>query len=581
MKILRFVHTHFLWLMPLVVFVSAVLPKLSYSTLSSEFDPYYHHAHSLTYTSGEPFMYPVFSLVNLYQTDLWFLYHLVLGQFMWLLSLLSVDAILANKIFHAFLGALVFMMIFIVARSLARALGTWQQTLLPSVPYATPLSAQTIGIFAVAFLMLAPLHSTSFLYRVLSNERPHIFIIILTLAIVPILLHRRYWWLAIIGAIAALSYSFSFIILMPIVVLIGVWIVIRRQSDMKWYVPTIAFGVAMIGLGIGVLLHPTSYGYLVAGLGQTSYAVLSSLFSWTGLFGTSNVLPPGEMRFLPSEISFSFGILVSVLLMIGYLGILFHRRAAVRYSHEAVVFIAVLVIGLLFTMLQVAIPRAVEYGFPFLSCALAILVGQLLWPIVKGYSTVLREREGEFGDTYRSMSRAVADLSSDARLRKGMVALLIAVVFFAPLANSLVMTVEREIFNDIEYQGATQYLSTAPDHLLLIEYFHDYPTLIYTNPAVRVSVGFDSRFLHLYNPDLGNDITNFWGHTAACQLKTCAQPPGIITERMKTSGITHILVDTKSVAEAALITYLEGSDDVRMVYRDDKYTNIILYEILF
>ncbi len=581
MKILGFVNNHFIWLMPLSIFVSALLPKLTYSTLSSELDAYYHHAHSLTYATGETFQYPVFSLVNVHQTDLWFLYHFILGGFIKLLQFGTIDPIVANKIFHALLATGVFVLIYLTARELARALAPWHKNLFSDLPYSAPLTPHVIGMLSVAFILLAPLHNTAFLYRIVSNERPHVFAIILTLGVVLALLRGRYWWLLLIGAVSALSYSFSLIILLPILAFFGTQLIFYRYTRVPITTSLLAVLVSTAGIAVGTLLHPSSYGYLIAGLGQTSFAIGHSLFSWTGWFGPGTILAPAEMKFMPSEISFGFGLMVCILIGLAYLSVILYRQSTYNFTLQSLVFYSSLLIGLSFTLLQVLIPRTVEYGLSFFTCTLAVIIGQLVWPHTVGYHQLFSSRVGELGDVYRKISHMIIDTISDNRLRLGFVLIGSLIIIFAPIANTTALMLLEKKFDDTMYKGITDYLSVIPNHTLLTEHFDVYPMLIYTSPKVAISTGLDSRFLHLYNPVLSDAVTLFWGHTLECRRgeSVCTKTTGVLSKTLTDNRITHILVNEESVDDASFMTNLIANPDVRLVYRDERYSNLTLYEI--
>ncbi len=578
MEILRFIHNHFIWFMPALVFVSILLPKISQPTLSSPLDPYYHHAHSLSYIHGDVFNYPVFSLVNVYQTDLWFLYHLAIAVSVVVAEFFAINSILANKIFHAALGAGVFLMIYLTARELARRVGEWHRTLIPGAPYLHVLSAHTIGVLAVIFLFLPPLHNMHFMYRILINERPHLIAIMLTLAVVIALLRRSIWWLVFIGILSALFYSFSPIILLPLFVLAGVVALTWKKTEMPRHTPFIALFTAVLGLGIGILLHPTSYGYFIAGVGQTTLAILHSLVVWTGWFGSSNVSAPVEM-FISYQSKYNVMLLGSVALALFYLIILVHRKATLHYSRDANIFIMVLVTGLLFTLIQIIIPRTVEYGLPFFACALAVIIGQLVWPIITGYHRTFNRRIGEIGDVYRKLTNEVKELVQDVRLKVALSTIAIIVILGAPVSISMALVYKSDVFDDTRYAGLASYLATIEDPIVLTEYFHEYPLLIYSDSRLAITSGFDSRFIYFYDPELSNAITTFWGHTYLCHIGTCDTDLGVITETLTENGITHILVLEEDLREKTLLSKLQSSEQLTLVYSDEDDPSITLYQI--
>ncbi len=579
MKSWRFVYKNFLPILCIVIFVSTLVPKLFLDGLSTSDDPYYHAAHAAAYYFGEPLILPQFSPLATHPTDPWYLYHWGMVPFIAMFASQGAPGVLlASKIYHAVLATGMFALFFVIVRSTATALiPLYEELLARTVPRAVPPDAfarpQSVAIGSVVFLFLYDLGSVSdFIHRTLTLDRPHVVMIGLVLVAFWALVHRRVWTMLAVSGVAALTYSISVLILLPVCAALAWWLLGMRTSAIG--IPTLYLSSASIaGIALGIAIHPQSMNYISSGILMHVYAVYHS-FTWWVSDATGRVSPPSEMFLLQSPPTLLQLCACGCGVFVMYLLYRYRRRS----EHPWLLLIVMTAsgIGLFFTFVQIFIPRATEYSIPFLALTTACTLGFTVVPVLRVTHRTLLKRGGEIGDLYRNAAAAMLSVSADTRLRVTVGSMALILTLTVPLLMHGSILAKKVPHDYTRYAEVTEYLSAQPDHLLLTDRFDLYPQLVFLAPHNKYATGMDSRFIGLYDQTLASDVAAFWNKDT-CTSSTCEIPS--IPESFRTHHITHVLIDANTVgkpyADAIAI-----SPEFQLVLTDSRNPEVLLYEIV-
>jgi hypothetical protein len=569
-----FLYRHFLVLLALSTFIGTLVPKLFTTGFLNGDDPYYHTAHSLAYATGASLAFPAFSPLAIHPADPWFLYHVGMVPFVWLGQSFGDGGIfIAAEVYHAVLVTVFFVTFFLVVRSLAVAMLPVSRAVIEKgmklvIDASLFPSPQSVAIVATT---LAFLTTQQFVFRTIVIERPHIVMMTLTLAACWAILHGRTWSTVVIAAMAALSYSISVLILLPIAAMAVLWLLYDRSRPLG-----IAFGRALVatiaGLIIGIMLHPEPYGYLVNGILIHLYAVGHALVWWADSANTAT--PPAEMFLLRHPPSI---IQIGMAAMIGFAIVRMFANRTVAYTIPAFVFLVMGSIGVFFTAVQVVIPRAVEYAVPFTTATFTIMAMYGAWPVIRYSHYTLTNRNGEIGDCYRHVTDRAREIVTDRRIQNLWVLFSVTALVGGPLLLHIAMYRNAETADYTRYRDVAAHLQMIPHHLVLTERFDMYPQLIFHGPSNRYSTGMDSRFIDLYDEILAHDVRTFW-QGDQCVTPSCEADKAVPASFYE-HGITHVLVD-EAKADATIAAFITSSEAFTRVYTDSRYPEVQLYELL-
>jgi len=574
-------------LLPLYIFAGvfffSLIPQLFLPGFSSSDDPYYHVIHANSYWKNSAMEYPAFSTLSVKPIDLWFLYHILMSPFTAFFDGDNYEAlILGSKLYHAILAGILYMVVYFSGKAYA-------EKLLPARSgrgntenaYASP---RVIGFFSVLALIVIP---QSFAVRTLILSRPHVFMIILTMLAMLSIMKKRYFFLFVVSALAPLSYSFSLLILIPSIgILAGWFIVSRKRTDLKDSL--IPFGVSILGIALGVWLHPQSANYAFNAWVVHGNSVVAALLH--------NLIPIERFReySVPAEFTQTSGIIsVGIAYTVLFAGLAvelllsFVSRKKPGALHTGpleekaeIIKTSFVVIGVGFSFLMFFFQRAVEYAAPFLIISGVALICLRFMPKLLEIHARMSARKGEIGDIYRKEVLLVKDIANEKRFRLFFTFLCVFAFVLSPFLIN-VSILAREHHDLYEYQAAAKYIASQKEKgVVLIPDFGAYPRLIFFGPANRYSSGMDPRFIYMYSGEVGADIDHFTKNEPICGFADCAGKTlkdGYLT--LKEYGVSAVFSDSSSSRGAKTFEVAEKDRRFKKTFTDSRYPNINIFSL--
>jgi hypothetical protein len=462
-----------LFMTPFLFSLSSITPWFIDSN-----DPYYHHAHAESYMSGSMFHMPVFSSYT-NQTDLYFLYHVLLAP----LTAISVDEepfqmILATKLLHAATASLIFVAVFFITRSLLH------QTHIRSV-------YQKANIYALLATWLTFAVSSQFDFRLLA-ERPHLFSILFTLLAYFGYIARRPLILLPAAILTPLFYSVSVILFIPILTDFFIRVLYHRSlKAVQGYLYTLT--LPMLGVGMGIWLHPASQDYVNNGI----VAHLSIL--------TRNIF---QGRFAAAETSAATmraDVLIWIVpLAIALAWVLYKILKSRNVQAVPITSLTLLSIALVFTILHTQVARAIEYTIPFVAIALVYVYVTEIIPEVRLFlRSKIPAQSSPLQVASHELGRTLA-----VRAQKYMIILLVAYSLTTVVTLGLAARVSDDA---VRYKYASEYIKTnyPPGTLIFNPQFHTYARMSFYAPNYLYAHGMGYSTLYAHNPELAEAIYNF------------------------------------------------------------------------
>ena len=559
-------------------FLSAFLPKLLVPGFATADDPYYHVTQAHMYSSEQTLTYPEFSDFIRYEADLWWLYHITMSWFT--SSDPDVDTqslILSSKFYHSLCAAFFFVIFFAVTRrylEVVRDSKFYSSLRIGELPSVNPTS---LSLFAVVTLFL---FANDFTIRILVFERPHILIIAFTLIAFLAIIDRKPLVIFLCGVLAALTYSFSVFVLLPALGLLLAWLCLERnQATFKTAIMPLFLGI--LGLGVGAWLHPDSYGYFHNGFLMISFAIFQTLFGWA-LADLRTLTMPAEMLFLYDPPTLFLMFVLFVLMFVYVFAI--KRKSSIELSyderHGKLLLFTPFGIGIIFILIQIFIPRAIEYSVPFSFMAIAGIVGYVVYPYLKTQHQTLSHKAGEIADYYRKLIAGLLEIGQDERFQKLVATCVALAVLLGPIFFATNILVDYK-HDPNYYQAAATYLKTEPGALVLTASFDLYPQLIFHNHTTKYTSGFDPRFMFTYNQELALTIDKLWAIKPECLgYYYCPKEalPLDYFEYLKSFGVTHVLINEKNTPPYVVERITQNSN-FSLTFTDEQKPYIKIYKL--
>lgn len=429
-------------------------------------DPYYHAKHSdLIAQSGKMYLvqpWAPFHFLSTAPVDPYFLHHAVTA----LVIRIVENPILASKIIAAIQASLVFTVFFLILKS-----ERIQKPLLWT------------GLFFIS--------SAAFFARMLL-ERPFVISIVFLLLIYWGIRKKQFLFLIITSALYILFYNLALLALVLTAVFFAIEWIVEKKQDLK---PLLS---VLIGLTIGLLLHPDTLNYI--------NIILTHAFQMF-MIKLAGVSLPSGTEIQPQKIS-TF-ILANVLVLSAYIfgtGFFaaFWKDWFRKDGHLAVLFVWCSGWFLLASFL----PRAVEYWVPYTWLFLAHLF-----------------RAGREASIFSLLKKNMERLLSVSILLPS-IAICILIMGLGNIALIVRLIDRNNRSNNIApYQKVGAFLQkyTPAGSTLFFPIWSMFPALFYFNTHNTYVAAFDPVFFYQYNPEL------YWmWYSISYQGTICKEKPPCI-----------------------------------------------------
>lgn len=510
--------------------------NFSATPLASPDDTYYHIKHAQTYWSGEKMNMPVFSSLDYPGADLYLGYHLLLAPFTFAFNGSNYTALLAgSKIFHSIAVALIFTTFYLIARQLLQD-HTKQN-------YAAYFSF--LALAGTFFLFIGSLNFTN---RLLF-QRPHVISITLLLLGFYFTIKKKYRWLFLVSASFPLLYSVSFIILIPPLIYAICWHLYNRTWHLakQAYFPLI---VTLLGLALGILLHPDSLHYL-----YNAYYV--HLLAIINLYLHATI--EGSELYAARKLHIELLWLIPYLTILSYVtyGYFMDKKfpRIITFTFEKFYLSA---LTLFFFILAIIIQRAIEYLIPFVSLFLVWVTSEDLLPVIK--------------KKYLLSMRAIFIIATSA--------------YFIFVATHFIWQTKSLPPYD-RYKNAARFIqeNSAPGSIIFTQAFSNYPQLVFFNNYNRYVMGMGSIFTYVNRPDLYWLYHHIIKQGKACPQKNCG-PADFISAHEAINNYFNakfVFYDASNVinelGDKEFLRDLEHDPRFKKIFTDKNFPEISVYAL--
>lgn len=426
----------------LAFFISFLIIHSLINGFASSDDPYYHAKHALLIEQSgrldlvEPWL--EFHFFNYAPTDPWWGFHLGLALFIHLFGLFS-----GVKIFISLLGALVFLVFYLILNDL-------------SIKY--PL-AWTWLLFSA---------SSIFTHR-LFLERPHLLsIIVLPLALL-LLIKGRNFWLFVLSLFYALCYDLAPMIILAALIYSAAEARANRRINLK---PLIA---SAGGVLIGIIIHPASLNYL--------YVIFMQLWQTFFLKFTGIDLGIGGESRLMDFSGFVFG---NLLVLLFYEAAVVLFLALRKYSQNKVSGDFLFLYSGFWFLVTLAVPRGVEYWLPSAVLFIALIFNNF-WSAA------------EFNQIWHWLAKRL-----NFKVFSFFLISLAVLIILNNLSNVFFSIYQAKNFDYKSFEQANFWLKshTKKDSIIFYNNWGMWPLMFFYNNHNRYIHGIDPTFLYEYDHEL-------------------------------------------------------------------------------
>jgi len=442
-------------------------------------DPYYHAKHgylmaqSGNFTLIEPWV--PFHFLTYAPTDLWWLYHVAAAIFIKFFGI-----IWGAKIFSAVCAALVFAVFYFILKQL-----------------------KIFYPFVWTFLLF--ISSSTFTVRLLM-ERPFVLAIVFLPLCFYLIYQKKYWALAFVLALYALTYELAPFALFLAAVFLAVDWHLSRKIDLR---PLI---FSLGGLTAGILLHPRALNYIY-GAYIAFIEVLYLKFAGVNLNIGTEIQSHSISDFLNCNVIILTFYVIAVALFVK----MFLAKESNRLQ------LSLFLISFVWFCVAMIVPRGAEYWLPF---------GYLFAAVT--FYQVSQSRDWE-----------IARELIKQKTKAGIVLFFIYSVIFVFSGYNLftVFTVLRERNqNDADgyYQEANDWLikNTLQNSVVFYPIWSMFPQMFFYNDHNRYLTAFDPTFLYEYNHEIYYTWANIAYHGAYCPHEwPCLE----LTPRQELRGVKFAL----------------------------------------
>lgn len=431
-----------IFLVFLVFFVLFLIIHLLINGFTSLDDPYYHAKHALLIAQSgqlnlvEPWL--EFHFFNYAPTDPWWGFHLGLALFIHLFGLF-----LGVKIFASLLGALVFLVFYLILNNL-------------SIKY--PL-VWTWLLFSA---------SSVFTYR-LFLERPHLLsMIVLPLALL-LLIKGRNFGLFALSLFYALCYDLAPMIILAALIYSAVEAQANRRINLR---PLIA---SAGGILIGIIIHPESLNYL--------YIIFMQLWQTFFLKFTGIDLGIGSESQL---MDFSGFVSSNFLVLLFYVAAVVLFLALRKYNQNKVSGNFLFLYSGFWFLVTLAVPRGVEYWLPSVVLFIALVFNNF-------WSTA------EFNQIWHWLAKKL-----NFKVFIFFLLSLAVLIIFNNLSNAFSLIYQTKSLDYQSFEQANFWLKshTKEDSIIFYNNWGMWPLMFFHNNHNRYIHGIDPTFLYEYDHKL-------------------------------------------------------------------------------
>jgi len=457
-------------LLPLFIFAfffgTNVFLHTTFGTFFSRDDGFFHARMSHALWHGYDVTMPKFSTQSTHTANLYLGYHAAMSPFVAACGTGDTSCIIhGSEVFHSIiLGIFATLLYLIFLRVLRKR--------------QTP-EAEALALMVATLMFFVP----NFLYRMVI-ERPIAWNLIFFTGFLYALLEKRERWLFGIACLFALSYSTSFILFIPVGIYAFASLIAKNRSEIRYIVR--AGAITAVGLLVGVILHPDTWGYVINAYGSHFVSV------WQSIMIPQKIILPEEFSSLAHLLRTSamnwYWPVAAISLCLTFWSLCLPRSAAYK-----TILVWTSLTSLFFAALFLVFFRAIDYLLP--SLAFATIVSLSIYQ-----------------DQTQRLRTFIMTHARSLRISAAMFVLILMCIFTMRI-TSIQNYDPRQDFTEAYNPDLSALVETirtdyAPGDLVFTTGFGLYNKLIFYDPTITYSMGMDSSFTRLYDEKLFWSIQN-------------------------------------------------------------------------